>query len=75
MSTAAEILRDHATRDTPALFFEDRSWTYRQLIAEACRRAALLTALTDRDLPPHVGVLLTTNRTTFWLAAAALSAA
>ena len=74
MSTAAEILRSHATRDTPALFFEDRSWTYRELIAEACRRAALLVELTDPDRPPHVGVLLDNEpEYLFWLAGAALS--
>ena len=74
VSTVAEILREHATRDTPALFFEDRSWTYRQLIAEACRRAALLTELTDPTRPPHVGVLLDNEPDyLFWLAAAALS--
>ncbi len=74
MSTTAEILRSHATRDTPALFFEDRSWTYRELIAEACRRAALLVELTDPDRPPHVGVLLDNEpEYLFWLAGAALS--
>ena len=33
--------------DTTALFFEDRSWTYRELVDEACRRAALLDELRD----------------------------
>ena len=76
LSTAAEILRSHTTRDTPALFFEDRSWTYRELIAEACRRAALFGELRDPDRPPHVGVLLdNVPEYLFWLAGAALSGA
>ena len=39
LTSTADILRGHADRDTAALFFEDRSWTYRELVAEACRRA------------------------------------
>ncbi len=74
MTTTAEILRGHAERDTAALFFEDRSWTYRELVAEGCRRAALLAELIDADRPPHLGVLLDNEpEYLFWLAAAALS--
>ncbi|MET0663890.1 MAG: AMP-binding protein [Ilumatobacteraceae bacterium] len=74
MTTVADILRGHATRDTVALFFEDRSWTYRELVAEACRRAARLDELLDPRQPPHVGVLLDNEpEYLFWLAAAALS--
>ena len=71
MTTTAAVLRGHATRDTAALFFEDRSWTYRELIAEACRRSALLGELLDPQQPPHIGVLLDNEpEYLFWLAAA-----
>ena len=74
VTTTADVLRGHATRDTAALFFEDRSWTYRELVAEACRRAALLDELLDPQQPPHIGVLLDNEpEYLFWLAAAALS--
>ena len=73
-TTTAGILRGHATCDTAALFFEDRSWTYRELIAEACRRAAILESLADPARPRHVGVLLDNEpEYLFWLAGAALS--
>ncbi len=74
MTTAAELLRNRATQDAPAFIFEDRSWSYRELIEEACRRASLFTGMRDQSRPPHVGVLLdNVPEYLFWLAAAALS--
>src|SRR5580658_5782210 len=76
MSTAADLIRRHADNDTVGLFILDRSWTYRQLVEEASRRAALLDELLDPARPPHVGVLLdNVPDYIFWLAAAALSGA
>jgi fatty-acyl-CoA synthase len=73
-STIAEVMRPLAEVDTPALYFEDSVWSYRQLIEEASRRAALFEQLRDRKLPPHVGVLLdNVPDYLFWLAAAALT--
>jgi fatty-acyl-CoA synthase len=74
MTTAAEILRRRAADDGLALCFEDRTWSYRQLVEEASRRAALFAAKCDRDRPPHIGVLLdNVPDYLFWLAGAALS--
>jgi fatty-acyl-CoA synthase len=73
-STIAEVMRPLAEVDTPALYFEDRVWSYRRLIEEASRRAALYEQLRDRSLPPHIGVLLdNVPDYLFWLAAAALT--
>ena len=74
--TIADVLRPLAEVDTPALYFGDSTWSYRQLLAEAGRRAALFDELRDRDRPPHIGVLLdNVPDYLFWLAAAALSGA
>jgi fatty-acyl-CoA synthase len=80
MSTVAELLLARAHDDRPALLFEDRSWSYRQLVEEGRRRMALhapfqLESREDRR-PLHVGVLLdNTPEYVFWLSAAALSGA
>jgi fatty-acyl-CoA synthase len=72
--TVADLLRGRAASDEPALLFEDRRWSYRQLAEEAARRASLFASLRDGDRPPHVGVLLDNGPDhLFWLAAAALS--
>jgi fatty-acyl-CoA synthase len=74
MTTVAELLLDRAEDDAPALLIEDRAWSYRQLVEEGRRRAALFADLHDPDRPPHVGVLLdNVPDYVFWLAAAALS--
>jgi fatty-acyl-CoA synthase len=73
-STIADVLRPLAEVDTPALYFGDSTWSYRQLLAEASRRAAQFEELRDRDRPPHIGVLLdNVPDYLFWLAAAALT--
>ncbi len=74
MTTAAELLRRRAGDDAGAFLFEDRSWSYRELVEEASRRAALFDGMQDRSRPPHIGVLLdNVPEYVFWLAAAALS--
>lgn len=74
MTTAAELLRKRADDEAIAFCFEEEQWTYRELIEEAARRVALFDSLRDRDLPPHVGVLLdNVPDYLFWLAAAAVS--
>jgi fatty-acyl-CoA synthase len=72
--TPAAILRRRIEDDAPALLYEDSRWTYRDLVAEASRRAGLLGELLDPARPPHVGVLLdNVPDYLFWLGAAALS--
>jgi fatty-acyl-CoA synthase len=62
-----------ADDDHPALRFEDRTWSYRELVAACAQRAAFLLA-TRRDGPLHVGVLLeNVPEFPFWLGAAALA--
>jgi fatty-acyl-CoA synthase len=74
MTTVADLLLRRAGDDAPALLFEDRSWSYRQLVDEGRRRAALFAELHDAGRPPHVGVLLhNVPDYLFWLAAGALS--
>jgi len=68
------LLRARAEDDRPALKYEDRTWSYRELVAEGERRAALFAELADPDRPPHVGVLLdNVPDYLFWLTAGALS--
>ena len=78
MSTAAELLLERADDDHPALLFEDRSWTYRQLVDEGRRRMGVQAQFAFRSRedgrPLHVGILMDNSpEYVFWLAAAALS--
>lgn len=74
VTTAAEILRGRAEDDTAALWFDERVWTYRQLLEEAGRCAQLFERTRDPDRPPHIGVLLDNVPSyVFWLAAGAVS--
>src|SRR5262249_2311725 len=76
MTTVAEIFRSHADSDTPALLIEDRQVTYRELIEEASRCAALFDELRDQNRPPHIAVLLeNVPDFLFWIAGAALCGA
>ena len=74
MTAFGTLLLDRADDDRPALLYEDRRWTYRELVREGWRRAALFAELRDPDRPPHVGVLLdNVPDYLFWLTAGALS--
>ena len=74
VTTAGELLLSKADDDRPAILFGDRSWTFRQLLTEARRRAALCARRMDPTRPPHIGVLLDNMpEYVFWLAAAAIS--
>lgn len=54
----AALVRARADDDNVALVYEDRSWTWRDVVAESAVRAAWMRATLDPDLPPHVGILL-----------------
>ena len=74
MTALGRLLLERAEDDRPALLYEDRRWTYRDLVDEGWRRAALFAELRDADRPPHVGVLLdNVPDYLFWLTAGALS--
>jgi fatty-acyl-CoA synthase len=76
MTTAAEVLRLRADDDGVGLLIGEGAWTYRQIVEEGSRRAALFDGLRTGGRPPHIGVLLeNVPDYLFWLAAAALSGA
>ncbi|MDZ4825263.1 MAG: AMP-binding protein [Actinomycetota bacterium] len=56
-STFAELVSRRADDDTDGLFYEDRRWSWREVVAEARVRAELLAQLRSPG-PFHVGVLL-----------------
>ncbi|WP_204164388.1 AMP-binding protein [Nocardioides daejeonensis] len=75
--TMGELFLDRAEDDHTALLFEDDRWSWRELVAEAARRSAVLQELRPEDGRPwHVGVLLeNTPEYLFLLAGASLSGA
>ncbi|MEV7398229.1 AMP-binding protein [Aeromicrobium sp. NPDC092404] len=56
--TIRDLLLDRAEQDTPALLTHDRSWTWRELVAEAASRATAVSELLDPARPAHVGLLM-----------------
>lgn len=75
-TTAAQLLRARAADDGPGLIIGDDRWSYRELVAQAARRANHFASVRDPQRPPHIGVLLENVADyVFWLAAAALSGA
>jgi fatty-acyl-CoA synthase len=74
MTALGRQLLARADDEGAALLFGDRRWSYREVVDEGWRRAALLAELRDPDRPPHVGVLLdNVPDHLFWLVAGALS--
>ncbi|TDD84219.1 acyl-CoA synthetase [Saccharopolyspora karakumensis] len=72
MSTFAEVVRARAHDERVGLRFEERSWTWAQVVAEGARRAAWLRRTGVR----HVGLLLeNVPDHVFWIVAAALEGA
>lgn len=58
-ATVADAVAARADDDGPALRFEGREWSWRQVVAEMGRRAELVRRWTSAmPGPPHVGVLL-----------------
>jgi fatty-acyl-CoA synthase len=56
--TLQQLLRERADQDTVAVRHGDRTWTWREHIAEARAQAAALIEAADPARPLHVGVLL-----------------
>ncbi len=56
--TIRDLLLARAEQDTPALLTHERSWTWRELVADASARAAAIARLLDPHRPPHVGLLM-----------------
>lgn len=55
--TMRDLLLARADDDSPALFFEQQQWSWRELVQACCERAAAFLAW-RRPGPFHVGVLL-----------------
>ena len=73
--TVADLLAARADDDHPAVLFEGHQWSWRELVAEAGQRAALLEPLRGSG-PFHVGVMLeNVPEYLFTLAGAALCGA
>ena len=71
--TVRDQLLARADDERPGLLFEDRSWTWDEVVRESVVRAAALDELVPSGRPPHVGVLLeNTPEFSFLLGAAAL---
>ena len=56
--TVQQLLRERAEDDNVALKYGDRTWTWREHLAEAAAEASLLVAAHDPQRPLHVGTLL-----------------
>ncbi len=56
--TVQQLLRERAQDDHPAVRYGDRSWTWREHVAESEAVAAALIGLADPHGPLHVGTLL-----------------
>lgn len=76
--TFADVVRARAGDDRTSLLFEDRSWTWAEVVRESAERAAALASLVPQpvDRQVHVGVLLeNVPDFVFWIGAGALAGA
>jgi fatty-acyl-CoA synthase len=75
VTTADQLFRLRADDDGIGLLFDGQSWTWRQVLVEAERRADLMRTLRDSE-PLHIGILMeNTPEYLFLLAGAALAGA
>ena len=56
--TIRDLLLARAEQDTPALLTHERTWTWRELVADASARAGAVARLLDPERPPQVGLLM-----------------
>ena len=56
--TIQQVLRDRLNDDAVAVMYGDRTWTWREHLAEAAAEASALIGLADPSRPLHVGALL-----------------
>ena len=76
METFAQIVASRTGDDKPGLLFEDRQWTWAEVVGEGAARAAALRAAVPapEGRQVHVGVLLeNVPDYVFWIAAASLA--
>ena len=55
--TVQQLLRERAEDDRVGVRYGDRTWTWREHLAEAAAEASAVIALADPARPLHVGVL------------------
>ncbi|WP_121254674.1 AMP-binding protein [Nocardioides ferulae] len=73
--TFGRLVADRAEDEAPGLWFEERHWTWREVVEESRRRADLMEGL-RLDGPWHVGLALeNTAEHLFWWLGAALAGA
>ena len=56
--TLQQLIRERAGQDSVAIKYGDRTWTWREHVAEATAQAATLISMADPERPLHVGVLM-----------------
>ena len=56
--TLQQLFRERSDQDTVAVKYGDRTWTWREHVAEARAQAAALIGIAEPNRPLHVGVLL-----------------
>ncbi|MDH6247869.1 fatty-acid--CoA ligase FadD1 [Mycobacterium sp. OTB74] len=56
--TLQQLLRERSEQDTTAIKYGERTWTWREHVAEAKAQAATLIGMADPSKPLHVGTLL-----------------
>src|SRR6478672_3792170 len=56
--TVQQLLRARLDDDAVAMMHGDRTWTWREHLAEAAAEASALIAMADPSSPMHVGALL-----------------
>ena len=59
--TVQQLLRQRRHNETPAIAYGERTWTWREHLAEAEAEAAALIGIADATRPLHVGALLTNS--------------
>ena len=73
MSTVGELLRARIGDQAVGYRFEDRVWTWDEVVRESASRAAVIAETLDPTRPPHIGVLLeNVPDYLFWIGGAAL---
>ncbi len=61
LETVQQLLRQRRLDETSAIAYDERTWTWREHLAEAEAEAAALIAVADAARPLHVGALLTNS--------------
>ena len=61
IDTVQKLLRTRTDDDSVAVISAERTWTWREYLAEAAAEASALLRLLDQKRPRHVGALMTNS--------------